>query len=698
MAAGFGAVAGIDGKEIWRVRVVKGILGGVLAGLAVTGLGGVVASVVLPLPARLAPLPEAAPVEAVASPPADAAPAVTPDADPRPLSTGDEGTRAAVADPAQPAADGSVAVPEVAVVPPVPPAAPGGDVPAPPDPVGDVALPQGAGIPEQPGTPLSDGAPGPDAAATMPADVPATGPAPDAAAQADVADAGAGAPPAAPARDTTAGGAPEAPLPVAAAPDDTPAALPPSRPASDVAARAPMPPDPGQAGGGTAPDLGRTGAGDADVGGGAASGGAGAAPDRLALARPQADAPPGDRAAQPAPAPDTASSAATEAAPRPQPASPPQATAEVSPPAAPLAPAATEGALPAAPMPDAAATAPEPAPVPEPELESAPRPDAEPAPETPPETPAGSAPAAVPDVGAAVAMPGRPVSGFGAPVAGVRVNRLPTIGPEAPASGSAVAAAAGDAAADDAMPDGPAIGAEDADAGATPADVGPDLRPALARNAVPFDNPEGRPLFSIIILDDDADPTARSAMARLTFPVTFAIDPMRADAREVAEFYRAAGHEVLLLASGIPEGATPSDLEITFAAHAAAIPVAVGVLDLPAGGFQNSNLLAQQIVTILAEEGYGLVTYERGLNPADQVAQSAGLGAGRVFRVLDAEDESPTTIRRYLERAAFKAAQEGEVIVMGRSRGDTIAGLMEWVLGGRVEAVALAPVSAALRR
>jgi hypothetical protein len=296
--------------------------------------------------------------------------------------------------------------------------------------------------------------------------------------------------------------------------------------------------------------------------------------------------------------------------------------------------------------------------------------------EAPPsDAPADLAEATVP---APDAQPARPTPGFGNAVPGVRVNRLPTI-----SSGAEVERTAPEQGAEllpDLVPQGD------------------DTRPALDRHAVAFDNPEGKPLFSVIILDDDADPTARAAMARLAFPVTFAIDPMRPDARAVAEFYRDAGHEVLLLASGIPEGASPSDLEVTFASHAAAIPFAVGVLDLPEAGFQNNNLLSQQIVTILAGEGYGLVTYERGLNPADQVAQSAGLGAGRVFRVLDAGDESPATIRRYLERAAFKAAQEGRVIVMGRSRGDTIAGVMEWMMAARTEAVTLAPISAALRR
>jgi polysaccharide deacetylase 2 family uncharacterized protein YibQ len=53
-------------------------------------------------------------------------------------------------------------------------------------------------------------------------------------------------------------------------------------------------------------------------------------------------------------------------------------------------------------------------------------------------------------------------------------------------------------------------------------------------------------------------------------------------------------------------------------------------------------------------------------------------------------------IRRYLDRAAFKAAQEGRVVVVGRTRPETVAALLEWTVEGRAATVALAPLTAAL--
>jgi polysaccharide deacetylase 2 family uncharacterized protein YibQ len=53
-------------------------------------------------------------------------------------------------------------------------------------------------------------------------------------------------------------------------------------------------------------------------------------------------------------------------------------------------------------------------------------------------------------------------------------------------------------------------------------------------------------------------------------------------------------------------------------------------------------------------------------------------------------------MRRYLDRAAFKAAQEGTAMVVGTLRPETLAALLEWTIEGRASTIALAPVSAVL--
>jgi len=153
-----------------------------------------------------------------------------------------------------------------------------------------------------------------------------------------------------------------------------------------------------------------------------------------------------------------------------------------------------------------------------------------------------------------------------------------------------------------------------------------------------------------------------------------------------------------MIASAIPQGATASDLAVTFQSHFSTLGNAIAAIDMPQGGFQNNRLLSQQVVALLGADGYGLVTFDQGLNPAEQVARSAGLATARVFRILDAEGENLPTIRRYLDRALFRAGQEGAVIVMGRADHDTLSAILEWRMEGRADAVALAPVSAVLLR
>jgi polysaccharide deacetylase 2 family uncharacterized protein YibQ len=182
----------------------------------------------------------------------------------------------------------------------------------------------------------------------------------------------------------------------------------------------------------------------------------------------------------------------------------------------------------------------------------------------------------------------------------------------------------------------------------------------------------------------------------LPFPVTFVIDPASANAAAAAQIYRAAGQEVVMLASGIPAGASAADLEQTFQALATTLPEAVAVLDLPTGGFQDDRPLATLVVPVLKDQGRGLLTYDRGLNAADQVARRDGVRAATIFRMLDAEGEDTPLIRRYLDRAAFKAAQEGRVVVLGQTRDETVAAILEWTVEGRASSVALAPLTAVL--
>jgi uncharacterized protein len=346
---------------------------------------------------------------------------------------------------------------------------------------------------------------------------------------------------------------------------------------------------------------------------------------------------------------------------------------------------------PALPQADVApAPAEEPAPPVKAEPEEAllkPLPEVLPVPETPADEPVQLEPdpALVPEGDAVIDPPGEdptlaPTPGLDGEVDGVKIGRLPRIGDAEP------------------LPKGEALPAAEANPDADPEVVidGEQDEPPLRKYAREFENPDSKPLFSIILIDTGGADLDRAALAALPFPVSFVLDPLAPDAAAAAKIYRDAGQEVVMVATGIPEGATASDLEVTFQTHAAALPEAVAVIDTEFGAFQADRPLATQVVPILKAQGRGLISWDRGLNAADQVARREGLAAGMVFRKLDGAGENKAAVRRALDRAAFKAAQDGRVMVIGQTIPDTVAALVEWAVEGRSASVALAPVSAVL--
>ena len=220
------------------------------------------------------------------------------------------------------------------------------------------------------------------------------------------------------------------------------------------------------------------------------------------------------------------------------------------------------------------------------------------------------------------------------------------------------------------------------------------LLPALQANSAAFENPDAKPLMSVVLMQVGGRP-ADDVLAQIDFPLTFAVDPASPGAAEAAAFYRSAGFEVVMLVS-LPKSAAPSDVEVTFQTYMQRLPQAVAVLDAPGGGIQSSRDMVKQVVDILKDTGHGLVTYPRGLNTARQIADREGVANKLVFRAFDAAGETPAVMRRFLDQAAFRAGQEGGVIMVGQTQPDTLAALIEWSQGGRAGSVILAPLSAVL--
>jgi polysaccharide deacetylase 2 family uncharacterized protein YibQ len=217
---------------------------------------------------------------------------------------------------------------------------------------------------------------------------------------------------------------------------------------------------------------------------------------------------------------------------------------------------------------------------------------------------------------------------------------------------------------------------------------------ALVRFGADVVDPGDLALMSVVLIDDGHISGLAAALRGVPFPVTIAIDPARADATQVMETYRAAGIEVLAIAR-LPEGAQPSDVEVTLGYAFGVLPQTIGLLDT-GGGVQADGAVAGQMVAVLAAEGRALVSAARGLNMGLRAAAEAGVPAHMIHRELDAEGQDAPAIRRQMDQAAFQARRESGVILLGRVRPDTISALTLW--GSQLQpGVALVPVSTLLR-
>ncbi|WP_264213654.1 divergent polysaccharide deacteylase family protein [Leisingera thetidis] len=221
----------------------------------------------------------------------------------------------------------------------------------------------------------------------------------------------------------------------------------------------------------------------------------------------------------------------------------------------------------------------------------------------------------------------------------------------------------------------------------------PDQFP-FAAHAERFDNPDNRPLMSIVLIDG-AGAVGAEALAEFPYPLSFAIDPDDPEAAAKMAARRAAGFEVLMLAD-LPREASPQDAETALEVWRGKLPEAVAILEGVETGVQGNRPLADQVAAAAASAGYGLVTQNSGLNTVQKLALRDGVPAGVVFRDFDGANQGPRAIRRFLDQAAFRAGQEGAVIMLGRLQPDTISALLLWGLQDRANRVALAPVSASL--
>ncbi|WP_131801582.1 divergent polysaccharide deacetylase family protein [Cognatiyoonia koreensis] len=226
------------------------------------------------------------------------------------------------------------------------------------------------------------------------------------------------------------------------------------------------------------------------------------------------------------------------------------------------------------------------------------------------------------------------------------------------------------------------------------AEIDPDA-PAIKRYAAEFENPENKPVMSVVLVDDGSLQEAAAALAQVPFPVTVVLDPTADGATAAMEAYRAAGIEVAVKAK-LPVGAQPADVEVALEAAFAALPETVMMVETGDGNLLEDRDVFAQAVAALASDGRGLLTVSQGLNTGLRTAEASGVPSGLIYRDLDAEDQNARVIRRFLDQAAFRARREDGVVLMARVRAETLTALIEWANANRSDQIMMAPVSAVL--
>ncbi len=226
-------------------------------------------------------------------------------------------------------------------------------------------------------------------------------------------------------------------------------------------------------------------------------------------------------------------------------------------------------------------------------------------------------------------------------------------------------------------------------------DAVPTDAPALQRYAAPFENPDNLPLISVVLVDDNGLPDAAQVIAALPFQPTVVVDALADSAGGKAASYRAAGVEVAMQLA-LPSGAQPVDVEVAFEAAFGIVSEAAMLFSDGTGLVQDNRRVTAQVMQILADDGRGFVSVQRGLGGALRAASQESVASAEIMRDLDGAEETAGAIARALDQAAFRARQTGTAVVMGRMTPQTLQVLSEWSADLDTDTLLIAPVSAIL--
>ena len=229
------------------------------------------------------------------------------------------------------------------------------------------------------------------------------------------------------------------------------------------------------------------------------------------------------------------------------------------------------------------------------------------------------------------------------------------------------------------------------------------------RNALPFRDP-GKPLVAIVIDDVGIDrPHSRRAW-ELPGPLTMSFLPYARDLREQAKAARAHGHELMLHLPMEPNGradpgpnallVTLSESELRQRVNSAleSFDGYVGVNNHMGSRFTAFKPGMDTTLRLFRERGLLFLDSRTTPNSVgDQLAQELGVPSVARNVFLD-DDESIDAVRRRLAETEAVARRQGFVVAIGHPHAATLQALAEWLPTLSAKGLALAPLSAALRK
>ena len=233
---------------------------------------------------------------------------------------------------------------------------------------------------------------------------------------------------------------------------------------------------------------------------------------------------------------------------------------------------------------------------------------------------------------------------------------------------------------------------------------------AWRRYAVPFRDLNSRPLIAIVIDDVGLDRPHSKRAWELPGPLTMSFLPYAKDLREQAREARVHGQELMLHLPMEPTGrADPgpnallvslSDAEIRARVTAAldSFDGYVGVNNHMGSRFTAFKPGMEIVLRLLRQRGLLFLDSRTSAQSlGNSLAQEMGVASLTRNVFLD-DDESIDQVRRKLAEAEGVARRQGFVVAIGHPHEATLQALAEWLPGVAGKGMALAPITAVLRK